>query len=239
MGTQQSTTLNSDSTGKQTSGNYGNLGDGTSDWFNYVRAKDGGIAGIGATTDAAAAVGANGSLIAILKTMRDFHKAEDVAVASGDYGIPVLAQRNDSLTTLTSATGDYGLPAIGPAGEAYVVPTPPLTATPAAAVALSEAATAALATNLVIKASAGTLYTLTCFNNNAAARFLQLANLTALGADGTVPAWIYSIPAGGSIHLNFGPFGRRFTTGIVACFSTTAATKTIAAADMWLNAGYK
>jgi len=240
MGTQQSTTLNSDSTGKATSGNYGNLGDGTSDWFNYVRAKDGGIAGIGTTTDAAATVGANGSLIAILKGLRDLHKAEDAATASGDYGIPSLGARNDSLTTLTSVSGDYGLMALGPAGEVYMVPTPPLTATPAAAVALSEAATTALAASLVIKASAGTLYGLTCYNNNAAVRYLQIANLTSLGADGTVPAWVYAVPPTSSIHLEFnGSFGRRFSTGITACFSTTLATKTIAAADMWLNASYK
>lgn len=238
MGSQQGSNLNTDTNNKATSGTYGNLGDGNSDWFNYIRAKDGGIAGIGALADASAPTG-SGSVIALLKALRDFFKLEDAAYASGDYGLPTFFARNDALATLTSASGDYGLAAIGQAGEMFQTPTPPLGASQAGAVALSEAATTALATNLVIKASAGTLYKLTGYNNNAAVRYLQVANLAALGADGTVPAWVYAVPATSSFNIDFGVFGRRFSTGIVACFSTTLATKTIAAADMWLNASYK
>lgn len=238
MGTTQSSTLNADADGRATSGQYGDLGDGNSDWFTYIRAKDGGIASLGALADAATPTG-SGSVIGLLKAIRDFFKVEDNVTASGDYGLPSLYARNDSLATLTSASGDYGLAAIGQAGELFQTPTPPLGSSQAAAVALSEAATTALAASLVIKASAGTLYKLTGYNNNAAVRFLQVANLAALGADGTVPAFVYAVPANSSFDISFGSFGRRFSTGIVACFSTTVATKTIAAADMWLNASYK
>ena len=237
MGTTQSTTLNEDSSGKATGGNYGGLGDGNNEWFNWTRIADGGIPSIGATTDASAS--GNGSVIGILKYIRSLFKQEDSVHASADFGLPALGTRNDALASLTSATGDYSLPAYGSAGEAFTTPTPPVAAAQAAAVALSEAATTALATNLVIKASAGTLYKISGYNNNAAIRYLQLHNTTTLPADGVVPAWVYPVPLTGGFEFDWGIFGRRFTTGITACFSTTLATKTIAAADMWLNASYK
>lgn len=237
MGAAQGSDLNTDSDGKATTGRWGDLGDGNTQWYLNAKIANGGDAAMGATTDASAA--GNGSLIAIIKYLRSALVAEDAVAASGDLGIPVFAARNDALATLTSASGDYGLTAIGSSGEVFSTPTPPLAATQAAAVALSEAATTALATNLVIKASAGTLYKITGYNNNAAVRYLQIANLVSLGADGTIPAWVYAIPATSSFAIDWGIYGRRFTTGIVACFSTTLATKTIAAADMWLNASYK
>ena len=239
MGVQQSTTLNTDSVGKATSGHYGDLGDATNDWFNYIRAKNGGIVALGSTTDAAAIAGANGSLIAVLKGIRDIIKAEDVPAANADYGIPVLAVRNDTLATQTTATGDYGYQAIGQAGEIFTTPTPPLGTSQAAAVALSEAATTALATNLVVKASAGTLYNIRGINNNAATRYIQIYNTTTLPADGAVPAEVFQVAATSPFSFNFSDYGRRFGTGIVIGISTTLATKTIGAADMWVNASYK
>lgn len=238
MGVIQSTTLNTDSNGKATSGQYGNLGAGVSDWYTYMRAADGGIAGIGATTDASAVTG-NGNMIQLLKALRDFFKAEDAVAGSGDYGIGSLAARNDALATLTTATGDYSLIGVGQAGELFNTAAPPLGTSQAAAVALSEAATTALATNLVVKNSAGTLYKIRGINNNAAVRYIQIANLTALGADGTVPVEVFQVAAASAFNIDFGPYGRRFSTGIVICTSTTLATKTIGAADLWVNASYK
>lgn len=237
MGTTQSTTLNEDSSGKATGGNYGGLGDGNNEWFNWTRIADGGIPSIGATTDASAS--GNGSVIGILKYIRSLFKQEDSVHASADFGLPSLGVRNDTLAAQSSATGDYALAAYGHAGESFSTPTPPQTATQGAAVALLEAQTTALAASLVIKSSPGTLYKITGYNNNAAVRYLQIANVTALAADGTTPAIVWAIPANSTFELNWGIYGRRFSTGIVACFSTTLATKTIAGADMWLNASYK
>jgi len=236
MGTTQSTTLNDDSAGKATSGNYGNKGDGANEWFNWTRIADVGIPSIGATTDASAS--GNGSVIGILKYIRGLFKAEDSVHSSGDFGLPSLGVRNDSLASQASASGDYALPAYGQAGEAFVTPTPPLSNTQAGAVALLESASTALVASQVVKASAGTLYRISGYNNNAAVRFLQIANLAALGADGTVPAVVLAIPAQSSFEYVWPVYGRRFSTGITICFSTTVATKTIAGADMWLNASY-
>ena len=238
MGVAQSTDLNSDSTGKFTTGEYGDRGDGSSAWFLRIRKANGADTALGATTDTATPTG-NGSLIAIMKAIRDAFKGEDAVHTSADYGLPLLGVRNDTYAALTSASGDYGNVALGPSGEALTCLVPPSSATIGGSIALSETAMAALATNLVIKASAGTLYKITGYNNNAAARFLQFFNATSLPADGTAPAIVLSIPATSSFDFDWGVYGRRFTTGITACFSTTVATKTIAAADMWLNASYK
>lgn len=238
MGTTQSSDLNQDAGGKFTSGNYGNLGDGSIDWFMYVRMKNGADPATGATTDASTPTG-NGSLIALTKALRDMFKYEDAAHVSGDAGLQALSVRNDGLGSLTSGSGDYSPTSVGSVGENFATFAPPMITASAAAVALSEAATTALATNLVVKASAGTLYRLHGINNNAAVRYIQIANLAALGADGTVPAFVWQVAASSPFSIDFGMFGRRFTTGIVVCISTTLATKTIGAADLWVNASYK
>ena len=236
MGTVQTETLNQDADGKATSGHYGDIGDGTDEWFGIIKIANGGSVALGATTDSAAS--GNGSLIAVLKYIRDRFLQEDTAHVSGDRGLPVFAVRNDALATLTSADGDYSLEGVGAAGETFVTDVPALSATTQAAVALSEAATTALAASLVVKASSGMLYQITGYNNNAAARFLLIHNTTSLPADGQVPAIALSIPALSSFSYTWVK-GRRFSTGITACFSTTEGTKTIAGADMWLNASYR
>lgn len=238
MGTTQSTTLNADSAGKATSGNYGNLGDGSSDWFNYLRAKDGGIVAIGSTTDASTPTG-NGSVIGLLKALRGFFLAEDAAHASGDVGLQMLGVRNEGLATRTSADGDYAHLAVGPSGETFTTLSPPIGTTVPASVALTELTGGALVASAVIKNSAGVIYRLSGINNNAAIRYIQLFNLAAVPADGVAPSFVYQVAPTSSFSIDFGVFGRRHSTGICICTSTTLATKTIGAADMWFNAGIR
>lgn len=63
--------LNEDSTGKKTSGEYGDAGDGLSSWYMKIRAwlADGADVTQGAKADAAADTG-NGSVVALLKSLR-------------------------------------------------------------------------------------------------------------------------------------------------------------------------
>ena len=238
MGVAQSTDLNTDSSGRFTTGEYGDRGDGVSSWFMRHRIANGGDAALGATTDAAVTTG-DSTLISIMKGIRGFFKQEDNAHVSGDFGMPVLGYRNDAFAAMTSATGDYGNIAVGPGGEALTCLVPPQGQVLGAAVSLTEAATTALATNLVVKNATGTLYRISGINNNAAVRYLQIHNTASLPADGVVPALVFAIPATSNFSFDWGVYGRRFATGITVCLSTTLATKTIAAADMWLNASYK
>lgn len=90
----------------------------------------------------------------------------------------------------------------------------------------------------VAKASAGTLYGFTIYNNNAAVRYVQLFDSATLPADGVVPVLTYEVAAQASRAVGFGPYGRRFSTGIVICNSSTDTTKTIGSADSLFDVQY-
>jgi len=237
MGTLQGSGLNWDSDNKYTSAYYGNLGDATNGWYIYVRALNDGIVPLGKASDSSTPTG-NGNVIQLLKAIREMFKREDDTHTTLDYGMPSWGVVNESLTA-GRAAGDYGPVALGLAGEQYQVPTPPQTATSAASVALASISSTAAAASLVIKASAGTLYKLTVLNTNGAAQYVLLHNTTTLPADGQVPAIALKVPAGDSKDFHWPNFGRRFTTGIVVCNSSTFATKTIGAADCFFTADYK
>lgn len=95
--------------------------------------------------------------------------------------------------------------------------------------AIVPVATAAAAGSLVIKASAGNLYSVQVATG-ATAGYLLLFNATAAPADGAVtPVKAYSIAATSSLDVKFDP-PLRFSTGITAVFSTTGPfIKTISA----------
>jgi hypothetical protein len=92
----------------------------------------------------------------------------------------------------------------------------------------------------VIAAYPVTLLGLTAYNTSAAARYLQLFDAIAVPADGVVPTGGHPIliPAGGSASLTPAG-GRQFSAGLSWCTSTTAATKNLGAAEMWITAEYR
>ena len=97
---------------------------------------------------------------------------------------------------------------------------------------------AALATSKVIKASAGTLFGISGYNSGAA-QFIQLHDAAALPADTAVPVVNIAVAATSNFSIDFGLYGMAFANGIVACNSSTAATKTIGGADCQFFARYK
>jgi len=103
----------------------------------------------------------------------------------------------------------------------------------------TNATTSAYATNLVVKATAGTLYMLSGYNSLASAQFIQVHNATSLPADTSVPAVMFYVPPTSNFCFDFGVYGRYFSTGIVVCNSTTGPTKTVGAANCWFDAQYK
>ena len=101
----------------------------------------------------------------------------------------------------------------------------------------ADATTTALATSLVVKAGAGTLYGLTGHSNRSSSQFIQIHDAAALPADTAVPIIVFQVPATSSFSLDFN-VGREFQTGIVISNSSTAATKTIGSADCWFDVQY-
>jgi hypothetical protein len=98
---------------------------------------------------------------------------------------------------------------------------------------------AAAEASVVVKGSAGRLFTVGMYNNNVATRYLQGFQAAALPANGTVPVFSIPVGAGASVFQLFGDRGLSFGTGIVLANSSTALTLTVGAADSLFTASYR
>lgn len=88
----------------------------------------------------------------------------------------------------------------------------------------------------VVKASAGTLRSLTGYNSGPA-QFVQLHNTTSLPADGQAPILILPLPAQSGFAFEW-TNGIPCSTGITICNSTTGPTKTIGSTNCFFTVGY-
>lgn len=92
----------------------------------------------------------------------------------------------------------------------------------------------------VIKSSAGILYSLLCYNSSATPQFLETFNSTTLPADGTTAITVpVSCAATSNCTLDFSPYGKYYSTGIVWSNSSTSPTKTIGSANMFCQPRYE
>lgn len=84
----QAAALNTDTNGKDTSAQYGDPGDGSAIWYLPASIPDGADVAQGATTDAAATSGA-GTIVALLKAIRDHlgRPAGAVSVSGGSGNV--------------------------------------------------------------------------------------------------------------------------------------------------------
>ena len=101
-----------------------------------------------------------------------------------------------------------------------------------------NATTTAAAASLVVKASGGILYTITGHNDKATVQYIQVHDAASLPAEAAVPKVAIVAAGDANFTLDFGPYGRKFDTGIVVCNSSTLATKTLGSADCWIDAQY-
>jgi hypothetical protein len=95
----------------------------------------------------------------------------------------------------------------------------------------------ALETFARVKTGDGLLFGFTVTNTNAAARFALLFDTSVLPANGAVPIFAKSVPAGDAVGFSWIP-PRSFQAGCFIVNSTTQATLTIGAADQLYDAQY-
>lgn len=129
-------------------------------------------------------------------------------------GTAVVSKRATDRVALVAM--DTALP-VGAAviGAVTMTSTTTTPVTPTASIVNSAATT----NGTVVKASAGTLYSITVSNTNAAVRYLKLHNSTSVTVGTTAVALTIPIPPGAVVNISFGTQGMRFGTGI--CLSTT------------------
>lgn len=105
--------------------------------------------------------------------------------------------------------------------------------------ATSNVTSSAYEASHVIKSSAGVLFLITGYSSRTSGQFIQLHNATSLPSDTTgVTGPLIWVPANSNFSLDFGRFGRYFSTGIVICNSSTGPTKTLGSSDCWFDAQY-
>ena len=99
--------------------------------------------------------------------------------------------------------------------------------------ALAAQVTSAVASALVLKASAGSLCSLVA--STTAAGWIMLFDATSAPADGTVaPKWAYPLSAGGALNMAW-PNPLSFATGITAVFSTTGPFTKLASTTAYIS----
>lgn len=105
-------------------------------------------------------------------------------------------------------------------------------------VASSVASSTAYVTSLVVKASAGRLFSISGYNSKGSAQFIQVLNAATLPADTTIPIAVMTVPTLSNFSMDFGPLGIPLSTGIVLSNSSTGPTKTIGSADVFFTASF-
>lgn len=161
-------------------------------------------------------------------------------------GLPLVASNADAQTTGSAATrleiisrgyhfnGTTFDRMRGDTTGTFMVSVP----TSSSANTVINSTSTAYEASRVIKSSAGRLYGVSGYNSKASAQFIQLFNSTTVPADTAVPVFVMTVPASSNFSIDFGTYGRFFSTGIAIANSSTGPTKTVGSADCFFDAQY-
>lgn len=110
----------------------------------------------------------------------------------------------------------------------------------AASTPATKVASDALAASLVAKNAAATLLGVYGYNSKSSDQYIQIHDASSLPADTAVPEFSFRAAAEDNFFWTPpGDAGVSFGTGVTVCNSSTAATKTIGAADCWFTVIYR
>ena len=103
----QPTTLHTDSSGRVTAQQYGDLGDGVNGWHGYTRAADGADATIGAQADASITdPTVDASVVALLKGTVEKLADVEAAVGGGTAGTPMSSAALVNVLAVKATAGE-------------------------------------------------------------------------------------------------------------------------------------
>lgn len=146
-------------------------------------------------------------------------KKEDDAHASSDAGVAVWARRIDTLANSSGTTGDYATINQNSVGALYVQEV----GGTANGGTLANAISAASNNSTNVKGSAGTVYSVSGCNINAAVRWLKLYNKATAPTCGTdTPVMRFALPVNNCTTFTVNT-GAVFSAGIGYCIVTGAA----------------
>ena len=150
-----------------------------------------------------------------------------------------LVALSSGAVTVAHKAASTAAAATDPALVVSLSPNSPIVLpTPTSSIINSAATTNATS----VKASAGTVYSVTASNTGAAAAFVKLYNLATAPTVGTSTIAItISVPAGGTTNLSFGAAGARFSTGIglsITNLGTDADATAVTAAQVKVITSY-
>jgi hypothetical protein len=154
---------------------------------------------------------------------------EDAAETAAGVGIYAMSVRRDTLASSAGTTGDNATVNTNASGALWTAPT---ASTNGGADGVRYISAGATEDEHAVKTSAGTLYSITATNTNAAVRYLKCEADTAAGtAPGTdTPEIGIAIPGattGAGFTTTF-PLGYSFTTGLTCWLVTGAADSDVA-----------
>lgn len=151
------------------------------------------------------------------------------------------------ITTTTGASSSYSLYASNMPSPyvssqqfgAWSFGTIPVATVAAANSPLNSTSTAYEASR-VVKASAGIVYSIACYNSKASAQWVLLFNSTTVPADSTVTNAVpIYCQATSNCSADYGNYGKYFSTGVSWSNSSTSPTKTIGSADVFCDVRYQ
>jgi hypothetical protein len=150
-------------------------------------------------------------------------------VADATWGSSTLDGGTNAVLNTSIAAGTANIGDVDVASTVNPIPPAVSTYSPSLFQNLGADAT------LNVKASAGNVFSLTCHNENEAARYVQLHNTATVPTSGvTVPVFTFLVPAGSQTIIGtdfFTNAGCHFATGIAFAFSTTKDVYTAATAS--------
>ena len=150
-----------------------------------------------------------------------------------------LVALSSGAVTVAHKAASTAAAATDPALVVSLSPNSPIVLpTPTSSIINSAATTNATS----VKASAGTVYSVTASNTGAAVAYVKVYNTAAAPTVGTTTIAItIPVPAGGTVNLPFGAAGARFSTGIglsITNLGTDADTTAVVAAQVKVITAY-